>query len=113
MGPLVDQAEKHEFAAHQPLVDVVKRAEHRRKPLDRDRGGARLALGNFDDQVLSAPDRDEHTRRDEDALANPLGLAAAQASSFEAGMGILMGGSHGWETGTARPAAATRVPFGP
>ncbi len=109
MRALVDDPEKHEFAAPQPLIDIVEPAEYRQQSLDGDRGGARLAFGDFDDQVLGAPDRDEDARRIEHALADPAGVAAAQTGAFEAGMGVIIGGSHPRHTGTASATAASRT----
>src|SRR5207253_9722512 len=113
MSPLVDQPEKHDLAARQPLINVIERAEHRQKSLDRDRGGARLALGNFDNQVLGAPDRDENAGRIEDPLADPIGLAAAQPGAFEAGVSVIIGGSHLRQTGTTGETAACGLPMPP
>src|SRR4029077_7995027 len=110
MRPLVDDAEKHELAAPQPLVDIIEPAENCYEPLDRDRSGTRLGFGDFDDQVLGAPNRDENAGRIEHPLADPIGLAAAQPGALEAGVGVIIGRAHGRHTRTASATAARRVP---
>ena len=94
MRPFVDDAEKYELPVGQPFVDVADLTEHGEDAFDRDRRGARLAVVKLDDQVLVAPDRDEHARGIEHALADPVGFASAQSGPLETGMSIVVRRSH-------------------
>src|SRR6267143_3330625 len=103
MLPLPDDAEKDDFAAGKVLLGTGKAP-----PEDRGDGircqhrGPRLAAVELDNQVLITPHRNEQARRIDDPFENPAGVAAAQASAFEAGMGIEIGCSH-WARVAYRP----------
>src|SRR5271166_7025415 len=91
MRPLFDHAEKDQLSAGEPLLANSKnlgnagRLEYRR---------ARLAAFELDDQILVAPDRHKEAAGIRDPLDDPGGIAAAQAGTLEAGVGIEIGSSH-------------------
>ena len=108
MRALVDDPDKHHFAAAEPLLGGAGLADQRPSapPLSTTARGS--PPSTLEDQVLVAPDRDKEARRVAEPLADPAVVAATQPGPLEARCGIIIVRSHAAETGTSVAARASR-----
>src|SRR6266550_3476142 len=95
MRPLLDDAEKDDFAAGEVLLGAGKtRSEDGRDGIRGQYRSPRLAIVELDNEVLIAPHRDKQASRIRDAFEDPERVTAAQTGALEAGMGIKIGRLH-------------------
>ena len=108
MRVLVDDPDKHHFAAAEPRLGGAGLADQLAERAAAQHHRARLAAIALENQVLVAPDRDKEARRVAEPLADPAVVAATQPGPLEARCGIIIVRSHAAETGTSVAARASR-----